>query len=108
VNGSGAGDGLEGDGAFLGDCGRVLAQDEFLRGRREVGETGDGEVLVVELGVLVESFVCLDALLVRGGGYETTENVPTCLTTGKTHGLALLSRYAPMPKSTFFGSVSLR
>lgn len=31
-----------------------------------------------------------------------------CLTTGKTHGLALLSLYAPMPRSTLFGSVSLR
>merc|ERR1711939_380493 len=30
------------------------------------------------------------------------------LTTGNTHGFALLSRYAPMPKSTFFSFVSLR
>lgn len=32
----------------------------------------------------------------------------TFLTTGKTHGFALLSRYAPIPRSTFFSKVSLR
>lgn len=32
----------------------------------------------------------------------------TCLTTGSTHGFALSSRYAPIPKSIFFESVSRR
>lgn len=33
---------------------------------------------------------------------------PTSLTTGKTQGFALSSLYAPMPRSTLFGSVSRR
>jgi hypothetical protein len=32
----------------------------------------------------------------------------TFLTTGRIHGTALLSRYAPMPRSTFLGSLSAR
>ena len=41
-------------------------------------------------------------------GHAECEASLTCFTTGNTHGFALLSLYAPMPKSTFFGSSSLR
>lgn len=60
VEGTGAGDGLEGDDALFGDDGGVFAEDEFLGGRGEVGEAGDGEVFVVEVGVFAEEFVGLE------------------------------------------------
>jgi hypothetical protein len=51
VDGARAGDGLEGDGALVGDGGRRLAKHQLLRGGGEVGQAGDGEVLVVEVGI---------------------------------------------------------
>jgi hypothetical protein len=36
------------------------------------------------------------------------EGANTFLTTGNTHGFALSSLYAPIPRSTFFSSVSFR
>ena len=59
MGGTCAGDGLEGDGTFLGDGGGVGAQDELLGGGGEFGEAGYGEVFVVEVGVVAEAFVCL-------------------------------------------------
>ena len=65
VVGTSAGDGLEGCDTLLGDGGGVGAEDEFLRGGCEVCETGDGEVLVVEVWVGVEDVVgLLEVLLV--------------------------------------------
>ena len=49
----------EGTYAFLGDGGTVSTQYEPLCGGREFGETGDGEVFVVEVWVLSESLVGL-------------------------------------------------
>lgn len=54
-----AGDGLQGDGSLLGDGWGLLAQNELLRGGGEVGQTGDGEVFVVEIGVVADEFVGL-------------------------------------------------
>ena len=38
--------------------------------------------------------------------FKKTASESTFLTTGKTHGFALSSRYAPIPKSTFLSEVS--
>jgi hypothetical protein len=62
VDGAGAGDGLEGGDALLGQGGGVGAQHHFRGGGGEVGEAGDGQVFVVELGVVLQDLICLLSL----------------------------------------------
>lgn len=45
--------------ALLLEGGAVGAEDEFLRGRSEVGQACNGQVLVVEVGVVTEPVVGL-------------------------------------------------
>lgn len=60
--------------SLLLDGGAVPSQDELLRGRRKVCQTGDWQILVVQVGVIAESVVglastssaCLRAQLLRG------------------------------------------
>ena len=54
-------DGLHGVRALLRDGGRVGAEDELGSSSSEVGEAGDGEVFVVEGGVVAEDLVGLEA-----------------------------------------------
>lgn len=103
---------------LLSDGGAVGTQDQFLGGQREVRKTGNGKVLVVEIGVVAEVFFGLgggelvsDCLLnwqLAGTARSPKQKMLTFLTTGKTHGFALSSLYAPIPKSTLLGSVSRR
>jgi hypothetical protein len=46
--------------ALLLDSGAVTTEDKLLRGGCEVCETGDGQVLVVEVGVVAEDLVGLE------------------------------------------------
>jgi hypothetical protein len=43
------------------DGGAVAAQHQLLRRRRELGQSGNGQVLVVEVGVVVDLLVGLEA-----------------------------------------------
>ena len=65
---------------------------------------------MVEVRVFAELVVCLRTCMSEEVQpmASRSSRPRTILTTGNTHGFALLSRYAPMPKSTFFGSVSRR
>jgi hypothetical protein len=57
---TGAGDGLDRGDALLGEGGGVGAQDELARLAGEGGEAGDGEVFVVEVGVVTDDLVGLE------------------------------------------------
>jgi hypothetical protein len=46
------------------DGGAVLAKDELLRSGRELWETGDGKILMVEIGVFAEDIVGLEQYLI--------------------------------------------
>lgn len=63
---------------------------------------------MVQIGIVADEFVGLDPLSAAAIELDPRCTLPTCLTTGSTHGFALSSRYAPMPKSTFLGSESWR
>jgi hypothetical protein len=63
MDGASARDGLEGGYALLFYCRGVGAEDQFLRCGGELGEAGDGEVFVVEVGVLTEDIVRLEVKL---------------------------------------------
>lgn len=57
------------------ESGAVLAQDELLRRRRELCETGNGQVLVVEVGVLAEEVFGLACYVsVRGSSAPKAGN----------------------------------
>lgn len=45
--------------ALFLEGGAVGAEDKLLRGRGEVSQAGDGQVLVVEVGVVAEDLVGL-------------------------------------------------
>lgn len=59
MHGTGAGNRLYGGGALLGQGGRVAAEDQLDGFAGEGGEAGDGEVFVVEVGVIAEDLVSL-------------------------------------------------
>lgn len=56
--------------ALLLDCGAVGAQDQLLGRRGEVGKACDGQVLVVEVGVVAESLVGLGDRSARVGVFN--------------------------------------
>ena len=61
---------------------------------------------MVQGGVITEESICLgDVNEVREGHFAIES---TFLTTGSTHGFAVLSLQAPMPKSSFLSNVSAR
>lgn len=99
---------------FLVNRRAVSTDDQFLGSGREFGQATDGKVFVVETGVIVDSVIGLAKETVRtarGSEEEVKverEDQGTFLTTGKIQGFALLSRYAPMPRSTFLSEGSSR
>ena len=50
--------------SFL-DCGAPWAENEFLSGRGELGETSDGEIFMIEVGVFPQDLVGLESEFVR-------------------------------------------
>jgi hypothetical protein len=63
VHGTGAGDGLEGAYAVLANGRAVGANHQLLGGGGVVGETFDGEVFVIEGGVIANELVGLSELV---------------------------------------------
>jgi hypothetical protein len=59
---------------------------------------------VVQGGVISEDLVGLKMIVSRV--FEELRRSITFLTTGRTHGFALSSLYAPIPRSTFLSKVS--
>ena len=59
VDSPGSRDGLEGSYSFLFYCGRIGAEDELLCRGGEGSQACDGQILVVELGILPEDVVGL-------------------------------------------------
>jgi len=59
---------------------------------------------VVQGGVISEDLIGLNMIIRRL--FEKLRRPITFLTTGRTHGFALSSLYAPMPRSTFLSKVS--
>jgi hypothetical protein len=90
------------------DGGAVTTKDELLRRRCEVSQAGNGQILVVEVRVLAEDLVGLSRMVSTKAVGAAEAGALTFFTTGRTHGLALLSLYAPMPRSTLLLSVSRR
>lgn len=96
--------------SFL-DRGAVRADDKFLGSRRKLRKTGDGQIFMIEVRVASQDLVGLNRLPVS---HRTLALLPqsvcyrTFFTTGSTQGFALLSLYAPIPRSTFFSKVSFR
>lgn len=86
----------------------ISSKDEFLRGTGKLLQTGNREVLVVEVWVASKEGVGLRSWLVHTRRANKSESSFTFFTTGSTHGFALSSRYAPMPRSTFFSNLSSR
>lgn len=64
---------------------------------------------MIEIWVFVEEFIGLTPNYFLGNWIELVNTINrTFLTTGKTHGFALSSLYAPIPRSTFLSDVSFR
>ena len=59
---------------------------------------------MVQGGVISEDFVGLKVIVSRL--LEKLRRPITFLTTGRTHGFALSSLYAPIPRSTFLSKLS--
>ena len=51
--------GVIGTYSLVFDCGAVGAYNEFLGGGGEIGQAADGEVFVVEIGIIVDGVVGL-------------------------------------------------
>lgn len=124
MDGSSAGDGLEGCDLYStilvdapyrltgGEAYSVLADGwtvgpdhELLGGGGVIGQTLDGEIFMVEIGVIANEVVGLGCQLCLTDAWT---GECTFFTTGNTQGFALLSRYAPMTRSTFFAEGSWR
>jgi hypothetical protein len=54
---------LQGNSALLLESWRISTEDQLLRSGSEVGETSDGKVFVVEVGVLTKEIIGLDSEL---------------------------------------------
>lgn len=66
MDGTGAGDGLDGGGALLADGGRVGAEHQLVGLRGEADDTGDGGIFVVEFRVVAEDLVGLCSCIMAG------------------------------------------
>lgn len=81
MDGTRAGDGLEGDDPLVLDRRRILAQDQLLRSLSEVDQATDWKVFVVEIGVITEELVGLSGF----GQYGLHTRKP-CYTDFLDHG----------------------
>lgn len=87
--------------ALFLDGGAVTTKHELLRGRRELGQAGNGQILVVEVGVIAQTLVGLESravlawrAMLRRRGRSAAPRISgylTILTTGRIHGFALSS-----------------
>ena len=113
MDGARARDGLDRVCALLSESRRVRAQDQLCCCGGELYQTGNRKVFVVQGWVISEDVVGLAGLSDDDCSFPRfLLGVKRCgrtfLTTGSTHGFALLSLYAPIPRSTFLSKVSAR